>query len=440
MTISRFNVTILAALLGGLFLSGCASKNGANTKNYEYGTITRGSLEKTVSASGSLNPVSTVSVLAQMNGKVEKIYVDYNDEVKKGDILAELNTDMLRLQREQQLASVTKAKANYDLQLIAYQNQVSLAEKNLIADYTLKTSKTDLEVKAAELSAAESSLKAIETEINQYAYITAPIDGIVLEKNISQGQNVVEGSSSNSSSLFTLAEDLREMQIEAGVDELDIKAISPGQNVRFTVESMPSKKFSGIVQKIHFMPATVNNVVTYTVIISVDNKDGMLLPGMTCEVEFIEEQKNNILLAPNSALRYEPSSLSTKEISDMVFNAGLADLSDEEKKAASEARDQAANIEASRNTSNGQTGLTGLVMGGSPMGRGPGGRPPGMPGQNASGNSAADTIVTKNIWYMNDSGKLSVLVVRTGITDGTVTEIISDQNLEGMKIILREKV
>ncbi|MDR3167766.1 MAG: efflux RND transporter periplasmic adaptor subunit, partial [Treponema sp.] len=264
----------------GLSFLGCR-KSGGGTTAYEYTEIRRGTLEKTVSASGSLKPVATVSVLARMSGKVETIHVDYNTQVRKGEILAELNTDMLRLQREQQLASVVKARANHELQLQNFRNQERLAEKNLISEYELKTTRTALAVQAAELSAAEASLRVIETEINQYAFITSPIDGIVLERNISEGATVVEGSSSNSSSIFTLAENLEEMQIEAGVGELDIPSIRQGQAVRFTLEALPGRTYVGTVETIRLMPTVQDNVVSYTVIINVNNRDGSLLPGMT---------------------------------------------------------------------------------------------------------------------------------------------------------------
>ncbi|QQO10694.1 efflux RND transporter periplasmic adaptor subunit [Breznakiella homolactica] len=397
---------ILASFAAALIFSACAGTNGGG-KSYEFTTVTVGSLEKTVSASGTLQPVSTVNVLAQMSGKVEHIYVDYNDTIGKGDILAELNTDMLRLQREQQLASVVKARANYELQQLNYGNQEKLAEKNLISEYELKTGKTTLDIQAAELSAAEAALKVIETEINQYAFITSPIDGIVLERNISTGQNVVEGSSSNSSSLFTLAESLQEMQIEASVDELDIAAIRNGQEVRFTLEALPGKNYSGSVETVYLMPTTSDNVVSYTVIIAVSNRDGALLPGMTCEVEFIQERRENILMVPNAALRYQPAS-----------TAAVAE----------------------KNTSSsGQSGLTALVMpSGPPMGRG--GPPPG--GRNNQENSTAQTapVTQKTIWFLNDAGKPESAEVFVGISDGSFTEIIGSPELSGKEIILRERV
>ena len=310
-------------------LPGCAPAK--KTAAYEFGAVQRGSLEKTVSSAGTLNPVATVKVLPRMNGKVEKIFVDYNSPVKQGEVLAELNTDVLRLQREQQKASVIKARANYELQLLNYQNQQMLAEKNLISSYELKTSKTSLEIQAADLAASELNLQAVETEINQYAYLTSPINGIVLERNVNVGDTVVESSNSTSTSVFTLAENLTEMQIEAGVGELDVASIHQGQEVRFTLESLPGRTFTGTVDSLRLVPKVTNSVVSYTVIISVENKDGSLLPGMTCAVEFIVDRRENILLVPNAALRYQPTGLSAGEISELVFNAGLRGMSEEQR-------------------------------------------------------------------------------------------------------------
>ncbi|MDR2071635.1 MAG: efflux RND transporter periplasmic adaptor subunit [Treponema sp.] len=449
-----------------LLSAGCGSGKAGGVKDYEFTAISRGILEKTVSAAGSLKPVATVNVLARMSGKVEKIHVDYNDVIRKGDVLAELNTDMLRLQREQQAAAVVKARANYELQFLNYRNQEKLAEKNLISEYELKTGKTTLDVQSAELAAAEASLRAIETEINQYAFIVSPIDGIVLERNISEGDTVVEGSSSNSTSLFTLAENLEEMQIEAGVGELDISGIRRGQGVRFTLEALPGKTFSGVVETIRLMPAVQDNVVSYTVIVNVDNSGGSLLPGMTCAVEFIEERNEGVLLVPNAALRYQPTALTEEAIADMVFAASLRGMSGEAKqlalgqaaeqrKAAAKARSQGGNAAAS---SQARSGLTGLMTGGSSRGPGMGpgmGPPPGNPGgaenRNAGGSGASlsgppSPSPPKPLWYINGEGKLDCLLVTAGISDGSRTEIRlwggGDEpgGLEGVPVILREKV
>ncbi|MDR1447093.1 MAG: efflux RND transporter periplasmic adaptor subunit [Treponema sp.] len=386
---------------------------------YEFTRIERGNIEKTVASTGSLNPVSTVKVLPRMSGRVESVNVDYNDRVKKGQILAVLNTDMLVLQREQQLAQVIKSRANYELSKINYRNQEALAAKNLISNYELQSTKTTLDIQAAELSAAESNLKAIETEINQYAFITSPIDGIVLERKINVGDTVVDSSSSNSSNIFTLCENLEELQIESWVGELDIASISSGQEVRFTLESLPGRSFSGFVASKHLMPSVQDNVVSYQVIIDVENRDLSLLPGMSCAVEFIEEQRENILLVPNAALRYRPSSL------------------------AQDSKNTGANT-ANRNAA---PGLANLMQGNT-------GRMPGMGRTRAGGtevqgreNSPPAAGFPKQLWYLDRSGKPAAMLARTGISDGTSTEILEilpsgeegREVSEGREIILRER-
>jgi HlyD family secretion protein len=451
-------------LLVVLLAAGCAGKNGGGAKTYDFTQIRRGSIEKTVSSSGSLNPVSTVKVLPRMSGKVEKINVDFNDQIRRGDVIAELNTDMLRLQREQQLAQVVKSRANYELQLINYRNQEALAAKNLISEYELKTGKTNLDIQAAELSAAEANLKVIETEINQYAFITSPIDGIVLERNINEGDTVVDSSSSNSTSIFTLAENLEEMQIESWVGELDIASIYEGQPVRFTLESIPGRNFAGTVESKRLMPSVQDNVVSYKVIVNVQNRDGSLLPGMTCAVDFIVERKEDILLASNAALRYQPTGMSAAEINDMVFAASLRGMDETQRAAASETRNRRSPAGSENAGSgsppagpgaNGQAagGLTGLLGGGNIPGGGRMGMGPGGAGgrQTAGGRSGAtqgaqdpvQAAPPKPLWFIGEAGKLEVVLVRAGTTDGSSTEIVpleAGALTDGSQIILRERV
>ena len=427
-----------------LVFSGACSNSSVKIA-YEFTNISRGNLERTVSSSGTINPVSTVKILPMMSGKVENIYVDYNDSVKKGTLLAELNTDTLKLKRDQQRASVSKARAAYELQLINYRNQLALAEKNLISEYELKTSKTTLDGQAADLAVAEANLSVIETEINQYAYIISPIDGIVLDRKINVGDTVVDSSSNNSSTMFTLAENLTEMQIEASIGELDVVAIQKGQPVRFTLESLPRRNFFGEVETLRMVPVVSNNVVSYTVIIKVDNLDGSLLPGMTCAVDFIVESREDVLMVSNAALRYQPTNLSAEKISDMVFFAGLENMDEEQKKAAIEER--AKLQEQSSQNQNTGSGITGLLSGG---GQGmrmmgaprTGGRQGGAGGgqQGQEQRRDAGSIVMRNLWHFDNEGKLAVIQVRTGISSGSFTEIYSREDIEGKDVILREKI
>lgn len=425
-----FIITIITA-------SACSVKK-SSTASYEFTNVRRGTLERTISASGTINPVTTVKVLPQMSGKVEKIYVDYNDQVHTGDILAELNTDMLKLKREQQYATVLKARANYELQLVSFQGQQALAEKNLISEYELKSSKTNLDNLKADLAVAEANLKSIDTEINQFAYITSPIDGIVLDRRINVGDTVVDSSSNNSSHIFTLAENLREMQIEANVGELDIASVQKGQTVRFTLESFPGRTFYGIVETLRMVPLVSNNVVSYTVIVKVENVRGSMLAGMTCAVDFIVENSEDVLMVSNAALRYQPVNLSSEEIADMVFNASLENMNDDQRIAAVTAREQ---VKAQNISQTANSGLTSLMTGqGTNMmvtrQFNPGGRGQGQ-GQKPE---RAQTVVMRNLWYISNEGKLSVMQVRTGISSGSFTEIRASDDLEGIQVILKEKV
>ncbi|HPS43154.1 MAG TPA: efflux RND transporter periplasmic adaptor subunit [Treponemataceae bacterium] len=439
-------IVFLAIVLA--VFSGCAKKAGGTGKPvYEFAAVTRGSIEKSVSSSGKLEPVSSVSVLAQMSGIAERVSADYNDHVKKGQVLIELNTDMLKLDEEKQRAAVTKARATLDLDSLNYANQLKLAEKGLISDYEVKQAKTTLDVAQAEYVSENAALKVIQTEINQYAFIKSPITGVVLSRSVDVGQSVVEGSSSNASSLFTIAEDLTKMEIEATVDEVDIASISKGQEVRFTVEALPGKTFAGKVETIHLVPTTTDNVVTYTVIIEVENADGTLLPGMTADVEFIVSKSENALLVPNAALRYEPSTLTAEEIANKIFEAELSLLSPDERAKAIAAKDKKGAAPAAGQKK--ATSLASLMMGGGP--RGPGGfnrggassrngaRSQAGIGAGANGQAAAKAEI-KNVWYLDDRGALAVMKVSAGVTDGTNTEVIPSGELEGKKIIVKEKV
>ncbi|MCL2208912.1 MAG: efflux RND transporter periplasmic adaptor subunit [Treponema sp.] len=435
---NNINFQKAALVLITLFLTCSCSGNKKATASWDFTNIRRGNLERSVSSSGTINPVATVKVLPRMSGKVEKVHVDYNDTVRRGQVLAELNTDMLRLQRDQQYASVQKARANYELQLINYRSQEILAQRNLISEYELKTSKTNLDNQAADLTVAEANLRVKENEINQYAFITSPIDGIVLDRNINVGDTVVDSSSNNSSSIFTIAENMREMQIEANVSELDITSIHRGQQVRFSMESLPGRRFAGIVDNIRMVPVITSNVVNYTVIINVENLDGSLLPGMTCMVDFIVERAVNAMIVSNAALRYQPTILNAQQISDMVFSASLENMTDEQKQAAIEARETEAASSAQRqNQSSG--GIANIMMG-----QGSGARMMGGSRQSSGGSQGqsrgAQTVVMRNLWYFKDDGSLSVMQVRTGISDTSFTEIFVGEEYESFQVILRERI
>ena len=445
-------IIIVALILGaGVFMlaetkNKAASSQKGTAKGYEFATLKRGTIEKTISTTGTLQPVNTVNVLPQMSGRVDNVYVNYNDRVRKDQTLASINTDMLKLQEIQSEAALQKAQAAYDLQKITYDNNVKLAAKGLVSDFDLAASKANLDMDAADISNAKASLETIKTEINQYALIKSPIDGIVLDMNIDVGQEVVDSSSQNTTTIFTLAANLSEMQIKASVDELDITNVKVGQPVRFTVQSDPATSYPGTVREIHQVPNITNNVVTYYVIVDAPNKQGKLINGMTANMDFIVARKDDALLVPNAALRYTPTGLGQQELRKLVYLAGLPP---DQRQAAAERFDEAARQPAANaptRTGPAQTGLGGLmVMRGPGFGFGGNFNRNGAnrtgaqgAGQGQGGQSAA--AVKKPLWYVDGQGKIACALVDAGISDGINTEVSGSEDLASLKIILRDKV
>ena len=446
-------IAALALVLGmgavALGLSSCA-KGASSTKNqsYDFTTIGRGSIESVVSSSGTLSVVTSVSVLAQMSGRIETVNVDYNARVKKGQVLATINTDMLKLSQTQAQAAVDKARASNTLQVLAVQNAQALADKGLLSDYDLKTAVASLDASKADLSSAQASLEQIKTEIDQYAIISSPINGIVLQRDIDVGQSVVGGSSATSSPLFTLTDDLSKMEIDAQVDELDISGIAVGQAVHFTVEAYPSETFSGKVKEIRLLPVTTNNVVNYDVIINAANTSGKLLPGMTANVSFVKQKKDNIVVVPSAALRFTPTSMTAAEIQKAVFLAKLGPVTAAELQAASTRYDEAQKAVAAGKTpaAAARSGLSSLMSGARIPGAGGFGGPPGGTRQatarpaGAAGAAATPVAAAKKpLWYIDEAGKLAVIMVEPGLSDGITTELVGADSLEGKKVILKIK-
>jgi len=443
-------LAVAALAAGSLALLGSCGKGkeSSQAESYEFTTIAKGSIESTVTSTGTLAVDSSVDVLAQMSGRIEKVYVDYNSSVKKGELLATINTDLLKLEAKAAQANVDKYRSNYELQELSVQNSRTLYEKGLLSEYDYKTALSTLNVNRAELASAMAALEEIETEINQYAFVKSPIDGVVLSKDVDAGSSVVGGSSSNTTTLFTLAGDLSKMQILAEVDELDIGSIHSGQDVRFTVEANPGMTFSGAVKEVRLVPESSDNLVYYYVNILADNRSAKLLPGMTANVTFIKQKKDDILVVPSAALRFSPASLGDAEKARILFIAGLPEnLSREEKDARLARYDEAAKAQASSESkSGGSSGISGIMggaggFGGNPMMRGPGGGGEWNGNRNASAqaSSPSGTAVLKPLWYIDESGDLAAVLVEVGISDSKSTEISGAGAMEGKKVILKVK-
>jgi HlyD family secretion protein len=310
-------IGVLAAIGIGAFL--LLGRNGDEIQ-YRTDKVSKGDIVASVTATGTMNAVTTVLVGTQVSGTIKKLYVDFNSRVKKGQIIAQIDPALFEAQVEQARANLYSAKANVekaeetvvDAKRTMLRNK-ELIGKNLIAQSDYDTSETNYQVDVSQVSAAkaavaqaEASLKTANTNLD-YTRIISPVDGIVVSRNVDVGQTVA--ASFQTPTLFTIAQDLTKMQIDTSIAEADIGGVKVGQEVDFTVDAYPDITFKGKVWQIRIAPITVQNVVTYDVVVLVDNKQMKLMPGMTANVSVIVDQQKDVLRIPNAALRFKPSGL-----------------------------------------------------------------------------------------------------------------------------------
>ena len=372
---------------------------------FTFEELKKGDISNTITSTGTLDALKTVDVGTQVSGKIDKIFVDFNSDVRKGELMAILDTTNLYLAVSDAESNLIKAQAQYEQAKAQNDNNKILFNKGFMSELDYITSKTNLETAASNLQSAKTSLERAKTNLT-YAYIYSPINGKVINKNVEEGQTVA--SSFSSPTLFEIAENLSNMQILASVDESDIGQIKVGQEAKFSVQAYPNKEFIGKVVQIRLNSQVVQNVVNYTVVINAENKDNFLLPGMTATIDFYVEQKDNVLLVPNAALRFQPSADMLaeyqKENSDSTARGNVPDS----------VRNRFRRMGNSFRPNNG-TG-TGMGMGMS------------------TNNFRPRNFGT--IWYMDKNNKLKMGFAVLGLTDGKNTEIVRSRNLkDGMKVI-----
>ncbi len=265
--------------------------------------VGRANINNTVTAVGTMEASVTVEVGTQVSGKINKLYADYNSRVKKGQLIALIDTETLESTLESSKAALDMAQAEYEYQKAGYARNKTLFEKKLIAQKEFDEAEYSYKSSRANLNAAKAKYNKDRTNLN-YAYIYSPIDGIVLGKNVEEGETVA--ASFATPTLFTIANDLTQMEIEADVDEADIGQVKVGQRVEFTVDAFPDMTFNGKVIEIHLEPVENANVITYTVIIDAPNPKEILMPGMTANITFYVTEKKNIVVVPNRAFEFVP--------------------------------------------------------------------------------------------------------------------------------------
>jgi HlyD family secretion protein len=278
----------------------------ASKINIETAEVKTGTISKTVTATGTLEAITTVEVGTQVSGIVENIYVDFNSYVKRGQLLAKLDTTNLSAAMEQSRATLDNAKAELDYQQANYDRLAPLYQKNMLAKSDFDQATYNLNKAKASYSNALAQHKKNKINLD-YAFIHSPIDGIVLNRAVEEGQTVA--ASFNTPTLFTIANDLTQMEVQADVDEADIGQVKQGQRVTFKVDAYPDQSFEGTVTEVRLEPTVTNNVVTYTIIINAPNPDYKLMPGMTAETEIFVLEKKDLLVVPSKALRFTPDQI-----------------------------------------------------------------------------------------------------------------------------------
>ncbi|HWC50342.1 MAG TPA: efflux RND transporter periplasmic adaptor subunit [Nitrospira sp.] len=385
---------ISAVLLVGFLIGGYVFFNGERKAPVRYRTaaIERGSVVSVVTATGSINPVVSVQVGTQVSGMIKSLHADFNSIVKAGDIVAIIDPEPFKARRDQAASNLEMAKANAAKaknEQAQRQRELhrarSLAEQQFVSQNDVDMAVTNAQGADAQVNVAMAQVKQAEAAVNaaeldlKYTTIRSPVNGIVVARNVEVGQTVA--ASFATPNLFLIALDLTKMQVDTYVSESDIGGITEGKEASFTVDAYPGMPFAGTIRQVRLAPIAVQNVVTYNVVIGVDNNDLRLKPGMTANVSIIVAQRDNVLKVPNAALRFVPPKSEQ------------------------------------------------------PASRAPDGRP-------VREEATTHAMLTRGspparpIWKQADNGELVAMHVQTGISDGTYTEIVAEGVAAGDEVIV----
>jgi len=369
-------------VLGGLIAAGVwYFKRGEAAPQYQTAPVTRGDLLQVVTATGNLNPVVNVQVGSQISGRIKEIYADFNANVTSNQLIAQIDPSTYQVAVLRAEAQVSNSVANLTLAKVQADRANSLFASNLIPAADHDTAIAQLQQAEAEVRSSQANLASANVDLSRCS-IVAPVDGVVISRNVDVGQTVA--ASFNTPTLFLIANDLSKMQIGALVSEADIGGVQTNQDVNFTVDAYPDRTFRGKVSQIRYGAVTNQNVVNYSAIIEVNNEDLKLLPGMTANVSVIIQQREDAVKIPNAALRFRPPENAVPE-----------------------------------------------AKAGAP--RGPGGnrgpRTGGRPGGNHSNGNPAEHVTKRTVYVLenkdSEAPKLKAVQITTGITDGISTEVLS---------------
>jgi HlyD family secretion protein len=345
---------------------------------WKTGQLERGDIYSVITATGTVQALNTVQVGTQVSGTIEKIFVDHNDFVRAGQVIAQLDTLLLSASVTDARVALLRTQVTLEQARNDYERGKLLFQQRIIPEVDYQNLEFTFRTAQANFAASKASLDRALTNL-RYSTIVAPISGVIINRAVEKGQTVA--SSFSTPTLFSIAADLTQMELQANVDEADIGRVRVGQQVNFTVEAYQGRKFKGVVKQVRLQPVTVNNVVNYVVIIGVGNPEKLLMPGMTATITFSVDQRKDVLRVPNSALRFRPG---------QDYYSFLAE----------------------------QTGDTTQRKKGNGNGSGSGRR------RNTETDSLSDAGTLGRIWVRKGPWQLQMVKVQIGLTDGTFTELV----------------
>ena len=412
-----WSAIVVAVVLGGVLLLTKEKKSGPRFRKEK---VTKGSVVATVSATGTLSAVTTVKVGSQVSGIIARLHADFNSEVRKGQLLAELDPTPFQATVDQRRADLERAKVELRNAELVLARAKKLLDAQLQAQSEYDTAKANRDGAAASVAQSTASLRQAETNL-AYTRILSPIDGVVVDRQYDIGQTVA--ASFQAPVLFTIAQDLTKMQVLTNIDEADIGRVKEGQEATFTVDAFAERTFTGRVSQIRLSPQTVQNVVTYPVLLDVGNPELRLRPGMTANVLVPVDRRDDVLRVPNAALRFrpDPADLEAGAKTGTEKGPGAAAGTRAEDVAAAARPEPAATASAD--------------AGGERPRRREGGRPAagaaGRPGAEGRGASRE-----ADVYVELPTGKLRAIHVRTGLTDGNVTSVRGEDLKEGDEVVV----
>lgn len=395
-----------------------------------------GDIREVVTATGSLNPYVLVSVGTEVSGKIDKLYKDFNDRVRKGELIARLDTEILQTNLDAAKGDLAKANTAMEEAKLDYELLQELFRKQMTPEYDVKKALFKYQTSQQTVANAKLNLQRAQKNLDN-AFITSPIDGVIVSRDVDEGQTVA--ASMNAPTLFKIANNLDQMQITANVDEADIGKVKLSQPVEFNVDAYPMQRFSGEVKQIRLNPQSDNNVVSYSVIVDASNPDHRLLPGMTSNVTFVIQSKQNVMRIPETATRFKPS----KEVwelfglkwDDELLNAGknamLAAAEKVKAEAASSAKTEAKPEQSKQAEGKPQVGKQAADRKQIPdslkarfaANRGSGRQAAGPPSAFAGFSGMGRRTRTSVVWVL-DGKTPKPVPVKTGISDGAFVEVL----------------